>query len=99
MTSPESLRGLRELIRRKYELDMSLWADLKARKPDRPFVEAMMAQADAILLEIFTIVETWGDNSDGTWNNHEWELVQEVQERIQADGKRWWENNPPWEGI
>ena len=97
MTSPESLRSLRGLIRRKYELDTAIWANGEVRRPDRPFVQAKMVQADAVLQEIFMIVETWGDNSDGTWQNHEWELVKEVKTRIQEDGKRWWENNPPWE--
>lgn len=97
MTSPESLRSLRELIRRKYELDMAIWADRKVRGPLRPDVEVMMEQADAALLEILTIVRTWEDNSNGAWKEHEWKLASEVKERLEADGKSMWVGNPPWE--
>ena len=97
MTSPESLRSLRKLIRRKYELDMAIWADRKVRAPLRPDVEVMMEQADAALLEILTIVGAWEDNSNGAWNEHEWKLASEVKERLEADGKRMWVGNPPWD--
>ena len=97
MTSPESLRSLRKLIRRKYELDMAIWADRKVRGPLRPDVEVKMEQADAALLEILTIVGAWEDNSNGAWNEHEWKLASEVKEKLEADGKRMWVGNPPWE--
>jgi phage protein D len=97
MTSPESLRSLRELIRRKYELDMSIWADRKVRAPLRPDVEVKMEQADAALAEILAIVGTWEDNRNGQWKEHEWRLASEVKMRLEADGKRIWAGNPPWE--
>jgi hypothetical protein len=98
MTTPEALRSLRELIRRKYELDMAIWADRKVRRPDRPFVVANMDQADAVLEEILMIVQTWGeDNKDNTWKDHEWPLAHEVFSKLHEDGKRWWRDNPPWE--
>lgn len=97
MTSPESLRSLLKLIRRKYELDMAIWADRKVRGPLRPDVEVRMEQSDAALFEILTIVGTWENNSHGTWKEHEWKLANEVKERLEADGKRIWAGNPPWE--
>jgi hypothetical protein len=72
MTIPEALRSLRELIRRKYELDMGIWTDRRVRRLDRPFVVANMEQADAVLEEILMIVGTWGeDNKDNTWKDYE----------------------------
>jgi len=95
LTSPEALRGLRDLIRTRYQLDMYIWSLKGARGPDRPLVVDKMEQADAVLLEIYTRVETWEEN-DGTWTAEEWKLALQIKERILAEGKRWWENNPPW---
>jgi hypothetical protein len=98
MTTPDALRNLRDLIRRKYELDVAIWADRKVRRPDRPFVVANMERADAVLEEIGNIVGTWGeDNRDGMWKDHEWQLAQEIYLKLHEDGKRWWRDNPPWE--
>lgn len=97
MTSPDSLRRLRQLMRRKYELDLAIWSDRKCRLPDRPYVEADMEEADAVLHEILTVVSSWGDNSDNQWQKHEWELASDVYNRLQEEGKRWWHNNPPYE--
>jgi len=94
-TSPESLRGLRELIRARYQLDMDIWSLKGARGPDRPIVVEKMQKADAVLMEIYTIVKTW-EASDKIWTAEEWKLAQNIKERILADGKRWWVNNPPW---
>ena len=96
-TSPEALRGLRDLIRARYQLDMEIWSLKGARKPDQPIVEEMMEKADAILMEIYTMVETWEENGK-IWTPQEWELAQDVKRRILAEDKRWWENNPPWNG-
>jgi len=97
MTSPDSLRRLRQLMRRKYELDLAIWSDRKCRLPDRPYVEADMEEADSVLHEILTAVSSWGDNSDNQWQKHEWEMASEIYARLQEEGKRWWHNNPPYE--
>jgi len=97
MTSPDALRRLRQLIRRKYELDLSIWNDRKCREPDRPFVEADMEEADAVLSEILTVVSSWGDNSDNQWKKNEWEMAFEIYSRLQDDGKRWWHGNAPYD--
>ena len=95
LTSPEALRGVRDLIRTRYALDAEIWSLKGARKPDRPVVEEKIEKADAVLLEIYTIVESWEEN-DRIWTPQEWELARDIRERILAEGKRWWENNPPW---
>jgi hypothetical protein len=95
LTTPEALRGLRDLIRTRYQLDMYIWSLKGARGPDRPLVVEKMEKADAVLMEIYTMVETWEEN-EKIWTAEEWELAQIIKERILGDGKRWWENNHPW---
>jgi hypothetical protein len=100
LTTPEAIQSLREIVRRKYELDMSIWADRKVRRPLRPEIEVKMEQADAAYMEILSIVRSWEEVGVGKvgWQKHEWELVREVRERCEDDGgKRWWVGNPPWE--
>ena len=95
LTSPEALRKLRDLIRTRYQLDMYIWSLRGVRGPDRPLVVEKMEKADAVLMEIFTMVDTWEEN-DRIWTAEEWRLAQKIKERIQAEGKRWWVNNPPF---
>jgi len=96
MVSPETLRELRELIRKRYELDVEIWSLRKVRKPDRPVVEEMMERSDAALGEIMNIVQAW-DGTEKSWTAGEWEQAQEIIRRIEAEGKRIWVGNPPWE--
>jgi hypothetical protein len=96
MVSPETLRELRELLRTRYELDIKIWNLRKVRKPDRPVVEEKMERSDAVLGEIMNIVQAW-DGSESSWTPGEWEQAQEIIRRIEAEGKREWAGNPPWE--
>ncbi|KAH0556987.1 hypothetical protein GP486_005226 [Trichoglossum hirsutum] len=96
LTSPEGLRGLRDLIRTRYQLDMYIWSLKDARTPDRPIVIENMEKADAVLSEIVAMVDSWEEN-DKVWTPKEWEIAQEIKKRIHAGGKRWWVGNPPWD--
>jgi hypothetical protein len=96
MVSPETLRELRELLRTRYELDIKIWNLRKVRKPDRPVVEEKMERSDAVLGEIMNIIQAW-DGSESSWTAGEWEQAQEIISRIEAEGKREWAGNPPWE--
>jgi hypothetical protein len=95
LTSPDALRGLRDLIRTRYALDIEIWSLKGARKPDRPIVEGKMEKADAVLMEIYNMVATWEEN-DKVWTPQEWELARDIKARILAEGKRQWKDNPPW---
>lgn len=95
LTSPEALRGLRDLIRTRYALDMEIWSLKGVKRPDRPIVEERMGKADAVLEEIYNMVDTWEEN-DKVWTPQEWELARDIKARIQAGGKRVWKDNPPW---
>lgn len=94
-TTPEALRSLRDLIRTRYELDMYIWSLKGARGPDRPLVVEKMEKADAVLLEINNIVDTWTEN-DKIWTKEEWRLAVNIRDRVKEDKKRWWAGNPPW---
>jgi len=103
-TSPQAIRHLRDLVRMRYQLDTEIWALRGARRPDRPLVIEKMEKADAVMLEISTIVETWkisneDDTDEPTWTEKEWKLAEMVKERIFAEGKRSWGNNPPWNDL
>ncbi len=94
--STDTLRGLRDLIRTRYELDVEIWSLRKVRKPDRYIVEEKMERADAVLSEICAIVRAW-DGTENTWTKSEWEQAKDIQKRVLAHGKRRWSGNPPWE--
>jgi len=94
-TTPEALRDLRDKVRRKYQLDIQIWANRGYRKPDRPLVEKDMEEADAVLQEIMTMITSW-EESDIVWTSDEWKLAQEIKQRLLMDGKRMWAGNPPW---
>jgi len=92
---PKALREFRELIRTRYELDISIWANRKVRRPDRPYVEDMMEKSDAILRQIRQVVDSW-DQEGGNWTAEEWECAEEIRNRLDLEGKREWAENPPW---
>jgi hypothetical protein len=98
LTTPEALYNLRGLVRMKYQLDIEIWGLRWTRGPDRHIVERKMDMADAVLLEIITMVDSW-EESDTTWTQQEWKLAQMVKERIEKGGKRTWANNPPWREV
>lgn len=97
--SPETLRNLRDLIRLKYKLDIEIWGLRGARKPDRWIVEQKMEQADAVLAEVMEMVQLWEHQSDGAWDDAEWERVQDICSRLQAGGIRIWADNPVWNEV
>ncbi|KAF2117304.1 hypothetical protein BDV96DRAFT_23797 [Lophiotrema nucula] len=95
--SPATLRDLRELIRKRYKLDIDIWSLRGVRVPDRPVVKEKMEQSDAILDEILAMVETWGDNGE-TFEDEERKKMQMVKARLKGPGKRNWATHPPWAG-
>jgi hypothetical protein len=97
MILPDMLYGLRELIRTRCALDIEIWALRKVGKRDRDIVERKMEIADAVLLKIFTIVHAW-EGTERLWTEDDWEKAKEIRSRLLAEGKRWWMDNPPWEG-
>ena len=95
---PETLRNLRELIRRKYALDVEIWENRDIRKPLRYVIEEKMEKADALLHEILSVVKAW-DLKSPQWSAEERQLATDIKTRLEAKGKRWWVGNPPWKDI
>jgi hypothetical protein len=98
LTTPEALYNLRGLVRMRYQLDIEIWGLRGARGPDRHIVQRKMDMADAVLMEIIAMVDSW-EESDKVWTPTEWKLAQMVKERIEKEGKRTWVNNPPWNEV
>lgn len=92
-SSPETLRRLRELIRKRYQLDVEIWNLRGVRRVDQYIVEEKGRQADAILQEIYSIVEIWERD---VFTPEEWRVAERIKEQIMLPGKRDWANNPPW---
>lgn len=93
MSTPETLRRLRELIRARYELDLYIWSCKGVQKTDQQIVIRDGQKADAILKEIRDIVNTWEESE---WDPAEWKVARMIKERLYTGEQRIWEGNPPW---
>lgn len=93
---PEELRHVRELMRRRYALDLELWELRNAGDYDYEVHTPKLEKADALLMRIQTIVFSM-DHRDYFNNDSEWERFGELKKRVFQDGKRSWVKNPPWE--
>ncbi|KAI9773909.1 MAG: hypothetical protein M1840_006135 [Geoglossum simile] len=92
---PKEIRDLRDLIRKRYELDVEIW-DLRFVRPcDRHIVEDKMRRSDAALQKIRRIIRAW-DSRDAFESLDDWEKLQEIKLRIESGGKRIWADGPPW---
>lgn len=92
---PEDIRNLRELIRKRYALDIEIWDLRHVRLRDQYVVEDLMRRSDATLQKIYRTVCEWAsplafDSQD------DWAKMQEIKRRIEEGGKRFWATNPPW---
>jgi len=94
--TPKDVRDFRNLIVQRYTLDVEIWALRMVRTPDRPIVEGMMGESDAVLAQIMTVTESWAGN--GTWKLEEYALVQQIRAKLQEWEKisRKWATDPPW---
>ncbi|KAI9855253.1 MAG: hypothetical protein M1813_000486 [Trichoglossum hirsutum] len=93
--TPEEIRDLGNLLRKRYELDVEIWGLRHVRPRDRPIVEEKMRKSDAILQKIRRTIDSW-DRPDIFQSWGDWAKLQEIKRRIEEDGKRHWASNPPW---
>ena len=95
--TPQELRGLRELIQERYQLDIRLWnrRKAKAHKVVRKQTEEMMRLSDAKLAEIRRLVLEW-DDPQCFDTPAQYEKFRAIAYRIFEEGKRNWTNEPPW---
>lgn len=92
-TTPEALRRLRELIRTRYQMDIYIWSLRDVQMADQKIVIEEGRKADAILQEIYNIVDTWEESG---WTAEEWKVAKKIKKHLSDHEQRIWENNPPW---
>jgi hypothetical protein len=92
---PDAIRELRELIQKRYELDLDIWDSRKCGPWDKEFVQRQMVKSDAVLHKIERILSSWEDPGV-VWSPEDFEKVQQIKWRILEGGKRRWTVNPPW---
>jgi len=76
-------------------LDVDIWSLKDARDRDRTEVRDLMTKADAALVKIRRILDSW-DRPDVFDSEHDWHKMQEIKRRINASGTRDWLSKPPW---
>jgi hypothetical protein len=91
----EDIRGLAELIRKRYKLDVEIWSLRDVGSCDRQIVLDKMHRSDAALRKIKSIIRTW-DRHDAFESQEDWGKLQQIKKRMEKNGKRTWEGNPPW---
>lgn len=92
-TTPEALRRLRDLIRTRYQMDIYIWSLRGVQKADYEDVIEEGKKADAVLQEIYSIINTWEENG---WTQEEWRVARKIIESFQESNPRIWQDNPPW---
>ncbi|KAH8685429.1 hypothetical protein BGZ60DRAFT_395168 [Tricladium varicosporioides] len=95
IVTASDLRALNELILQRYTLDAWIWRLKKCKPRDKDIVIEKGRQADAALARIMAMVRAW-DNPDVWAEEEEWAKLREIRARLERDGKRVWEGNPPW---
>jgi hypothetical protein len=92
----EELKDLRELIRRRYALDIEIWEFRDVLPADRQVVLPKLVQADALLAKIRRIL-VFMDRKDIFENENQYKTFCDIKDRMLAPGKRVWTKQPPWE--
>jgi hypothetical protein len=97
--SAENIRRLRELIRERYALDILIWEKRNVQKAVRRKIEPMCKKSDAILQEIYFIVNAWDED---LFDNQEWEVVKRIKARLPQDSSKAgepaiWGDMAPWD--
>jgi hypothetical protein len=93
--SPRALFDLHTMIRERYALDTEIYQLRYLRSSDRPIALEKMQRSDALLAEIREVIGRW-DGLQETVTEEEWRLLRDVKNRLLADNKRIWKDNPPW---
>ena len=77
--SADNVRRLRELIRERYALDVYLWKKRGVPRASRKRIEPKCKKADAILQEIYWIVNEWDEE---LFDKHEWQVAKRIKEGL-----------------
>lgn len=96
--TPEEVRELRELIRKRYALDVEIWRLKDVKSFQRDYVREKMWRSDAALRRIQDTVESW-NHRNYFRTDRDWNKFQNIRDRVMENGKREWSNHPPWEPV
>ena len=100
--SADNVRRLRALIRERYALDLYVWEKRNVPKASRKRIEPSCKKADAILQEIYFIVNDWDED---LFDDQEWQIVKRIKAglstRPMEDGESGepaiWGDLAPWD--
>lgn len=95
-TSAATLHRLRELIRMRYRMDIEIWNLRTVLPADRERVIQRGRMADAVLKDIYSIVDAWDETS---WDTREGKVAAIIKDYLSREGPRWWAGNPPWKDL
>ncbi|PVH79234.1 hypothetical protein DL98DRAFT_632906 [Cadophora sp. DSE1049] len=85
------IRGLNELIRKRYALDVEIWNKRHCASRDRKILLEKMRQSDATLVKIMSTVRMW-DTRDVWESNADYHRLKAIRHRLEMEGgKRLWE--------
>ena len=90
--SADNVRHLRELIRERYALDLYIWEHRSVLKAVRRKVEPVCKKADAILQEIYFIVNAWDED---LFDEQEWQTVKRIKARLSTKPQENGESGDP----
>ena len=90
------VRHLRGLMREKYRLDIYVWSMREVQKADREIIEKDCAKADAILQEIYFIVNAWEEDQ---FEPEEWKIANKIKDNLTVNASKHaiWGDLPPWD--
>jgi len=77
----QGLREFRELIRKKYALDVEVWNSRFAHEANMPIVDDMKRRSRGATFDMLKSAKRWMD-ARGEWSIEEWDQVEEINRRI-----------------
>jgi len=93
--SAASVRRLRGLIREKYRLDIYVWNKREVQKANRKIIMKDCLKADALLQEIYWIVNAW---EESLFEPEEWKVAKKIKEALsKQEDHAVWGDLPPWD--
>ena len=98
----DNVRRLRELIRERYALDLYIWEKRNVQRASRKMIEPKCIKADAILQDIYFIVNEWNEY---LFDEQEWQMVRRIkaglstrqQENGESGEPAIWGDLAPWD--
>ncbi|OIW27593.1 hypothetical protein CONLIGDRAFT_440819 [Coniochaeta ligniaria NRRL 30616] len=82
--APSEVRRCTKLLRRMYELQLDMWSMRYAYEQDMPERHEKRRQADALLVEIQNMIQTWTTTSGAGWSAEERAQVEYIGRHLDS---------------